>query len=141
MSVNQEPELLVDTSVAVALSVQGHEGRAAAVATLRGKRIGLAGHAAFETYSVLTRLPAGSRRTPSTVGRLLSANFPFTRFLSSDATELTLRLMAQRGISGGAVYDALVAAAAVEHQVPLVTRDSRALRTYALLEVALVLAQ
>jgi predicted nucleic acid-binding protein len=34
------------------------------------------------------------------------------------------------GIAGGAVYDALVAAAAVEHQVTLATRDRRALETY-----------
>lgn len=43
--------------------------------------------------------------------------------------------MAQAGISGGGVYDALVGAVAVEHGVPLVTRDRRALRTYRSLDV------
>ena len=141
MSIGPGPQLLVDTSVAVALSVQGHEGRPAVVDALRGKRIGLSGHAAFETYSVLTRLPAGSRRTPSTVGRLLAANFPFTRFLSPDATEAVLRQLSERGIAGGAVYDALVAATAVEHHVPLVSRDLRAVRTYASMDVEVVLAR
>lgn len=78
----REPEFLVDTSVAVALSVAGHEGRAAARAAGEGRRLGLAGHAAFETYSVLTRLPAPARRTTAAVGRLLARNFPYSRFLS-----------------------------------------------------------
>jgi len=34
------------------------------------------------------------------------------------------------GIAGGAVYDALVALAAQEHEVPLATRDARAQGTY-----------
>jgi predicted nucleic acid-binding protein len=38
--------------------------------------------------------------------------------------------LAESGISGGAVYDALVAAAAVHHALPLVSRDRRALDTY-----------
>lgn len=132
------PELLVDTSAAVALSVADHEGRAATRAVVEGRRIGLAGHAAFETYSVLTRLPSPARRTPAAVARLLAANFPHTRFLSADRTAEVLALLAGVGVSGGSVYDALVAAAAVEHAVPLVTRDRRALGTYRALDVDLV---
>ncbi|MDN5751068.1 MAG: type II toxin-antitoxin system VapC family toxin [Pseudonocardia sp.] len=129
------PELLVDTSVAVALSVADHEGRAASRAVVEGRRIGLAGHAAFETYSVLTRLPAPARRTPAAVTRLLAANFPHTRFLSAERAAEVLALLASAGVSGGSVYDALVGAAAVEHAVPLVTRDRRALGTYRALDV------
>lgn len=57
-SAEHGPELLVDTSLAVALSVRDHEAHNAALAAVTGQRIGLAGHAAFETFSVLTRLPA-----------------------------------------------------------------------------------
>lgn len=134
-----EPELLVDTSVGVALSVADHEGRAAARAAVEGRRIGLSGHAAFETYSVLTRLPAPARRTPAAITRLIAANFPHTRFLDPErATEL-LAGLAGLGLSGGSVYDALVGAVAVEHGVPLVTRDRRALGTYRALDVDVVL--
>lgn len=129
------PELLVDTSVAVALSVADHEGRAASRSVVEGRRIGLAGHAAFETYSVLTRLPAPARRTPAAVTRLLATNFPHTRFLSPERAAEVLALLASAGVSGGSVYDALVGAAAVEHAVPLVTRDRRALGTYRALDV------
>ena len=50
------------------------------------------------------------------------------------AAELLTEL-ADRGIAGGAVYDALVAAAAGEHGLPLLTRDRRALDTYRELKV------
>ncbi|MEO8968055.1 MAG: hypothetical protein ABI355_10595 [Solirubrobacteraceae bacterium] len=39
------------------------------------------------------------------------------------------------GVAGGAVYDALVGAAAREHDLPLVTRDQRAAETYRALAV------
>jgi toxin FitB len=133
------PELLVDTSVAVALSVADHEGRAASRAVVEGRRLGLAGHAAFESFSVLTRLPAPSRRTPAAVARLLAANFPHTRYLGQAAAAELLARLAQSGVSGGSVYDALVGAAAVEHGVPLVTRDRRALGTYRALDVEVVM--
>ncbi|MGI5126739.1 type II toxin-antitoxin system VapC family toxin [Pseudonocardia sp. CA-107938] len=133
------PELLVDTSVAVALSVADHEGRRAARVVAEGRRIGLAGHAAFETYSVLTRLPPPARQTPAAVTRLMAANFPYTRFLSPEHAADVLARLAKSGIAGGSVYDALVGATAVEHALPLVTRDRRALGTYRALDVDVVL--
>lgn len=139
-SARGKPELLVDTSVAVALSVADHEGRAASRSVVEGRRIGLAGHAAFETFSVLTRLPAPSRRTAAAVRRLLETNFPYTRFLGPEASAHILGRLADLGVSGGSVYDALVGATAIEHAVPLVTRDRRALGTYRALDVKLIVA-
>jgi predicted nucleic acid-binding protein len=136
-----EPELLVDTSVAVALSVADHEAHPAVLAAVAGRRIGLAGHAAFESFSVLTRLPAPARRTPAAVSRLLAANFPYSRFLSQAGTSVLLSRLADAGVSGGAVYDALVGATAVEHRVRLLTRDLRALATYRALEVDVLVAR
>lgn len=138
-SADRGPELLVDTSVAVALSVADHEGRAASRAVVEGRRLGLAGHAAFESFSVLTRLPAPMRRTPAAVSRLLGANFPYSRFLGPAAAAALLGRLDQAGIAGGSVYDALVGAAAVEHGVPLVTRDRRALGTYRALDVEVIM--
>jgi len=62
MPTSADAELLVDTSVAVALMVSDHKHHEAV--TLAGVRLGLSGHAAFETFSVLTRLPPPLRRTP-----------------------------------------------------------------------------
>ena len=135
----RQPEILVDTSVAVALCVADHEGRAAALSIVDGMRIGRAGHAAFEAFSVLTRLPGLARRTPTAVGRLLAANFPYSRFLDEKAAAEGLGRLAGTGIAGGAVYDALVASAAAKHQVPLATRDTCALRTYRAFDVEVVI--
>lgn len=134
------PELLVDASVAVALCSLGHAGRPASLAAVAGRRIGLAGHAAFETFSVLTRLPGSARRSPAAVGYMLVANFPFTRYLSPSAAEQLVGTLAAEGIGGGSVYDALVAAVALEHGTPLVTRDVRALPIYRAVGVTLALA-
>jgi predicted nucleic acid-binding protein len=135
----ERPDLLVDTSVAVALSVVDHDHHEETFVALADRRLGLAGHAAFETYSVLTRLPPPERRTPATVARLLSANFSHTRFLSEDAAAALLARLHDAGIAGGAVYDALVGATATEHGLPLATRDRRALETYRALDVSVEL--
>src|SRR5438270_8992603 len=134
-SARHGPQLLVDTSVAVALSVADHRDHEATVAAVGGRRLGLAGHAAFEAFSVLTRLPAPARRTPATVARLLAANFPHTRFLSEPGAAALLGDLEARGIAGGSVYDALVGAVAAEHRLALATRDRRALDTYRALSV------
>jgi len=129
------PDFLVDTSVAVALTVADHEQHEGTFAALGDRRLGLAGHAAFETFSVLTRLPPPARRTPATVTRILSESFPGTRFLGARAAEALLARLATSGIGGGAVYDALVGACATEHGLVLATRDQRALETYRALDV------
>lgn len=131
----ESPDLLVDTSVAVALAVADHRHHEATFEVLADRRLGLAGHAAFETFSVLTRLPPPARRTPTAVARLLAANFPHNRFLGADATAELLATLHRDGVAGGAVYDALVGATAVEHGLTLATRDRRALETYRALAV------
>lgn len=107
----KERDVLVDTSAAVALVVS-------------------TGHAAFETFSVLTRLPPPARRQPEVVARLMATNFPASRFLSPKATAALFSRFADGEIAGGSVYGALVAAAAVEHGLALATLDRRALDTY-----------
>src|SRR5260370_25369854 len=129
------PQVLADTSVAVALVVVDHEQHAATVEAIGGRRVGLAGHAAFETYSVLTRLPGPLRRTPRAVSRLLAENFPASRFLSSAGADQLLGKLAQLGIAGGSGYDALVGPAAAEPGNTLATPDRRALEIYRALEV------
>ena len=127
--------LLVDTSVAVPLVLTDHEHHEQTFRALRGGRLGLAGHAAFETFSVLTRLPPPARKTPVIVARLVANRFPDTRFLGAAAAASLLGAFETAGIAGGAVYDALVGATANEHGLPLATRDRRALDIYRALGV------
>jgi predicted nucleic acid-binding protein len=128
-------ELLVDTSAAVALVVADHQHHERTIRALRGRKLGLAGHAAFETFSVLTRLPPPLRRSPAAVARLLATSFPHTTFLGTRAAASLLSELGTAGIAGGGVYDALVGAVAREHRLTLATRDRRALEIYRALEV------
>lgn len=119
----------------MALVLADTKPHAATAAAMGRRTLGLSGHAAFEAYSVLTRLPAPHRQRPSTIATLLTEAFPGTRHLSARAAlRVTIRL-AELGIAGGAVYDGLVGATAVEAGLPLATRDRRALATYRALEV------
>lgn len=128
--------LALDTSAAIPLLVQMHRDHAAVVAWWGGRELCLSGHAAVETYSVLTRLPGDLRVMPTDAAALLQERFVSTLPLSAAlAAALPARLSAL-GISGGAVYDALVALAAQEHDAVLVTRDARAKATYELVGVA-----
>ncbi len=138
MGITQD-EVLVDTSVAVPLVVADHEQHRAVVDAVGHKTLGLAGHAAFETFSILTRLPPPARRSPSVVGRLMAQNFPASRYLSDHAAAELLARLGVLGVAGGAVYDALVGAAAVEHGLTLLTRDRRAAETYRRIDVKFVL--
>jgi len=121
---------LLDTSAALAFVQPSHAGHAITYAALVGRLKGLSGHAAFETFSVLTRLPPPGRLTPQAAQRLIEVNFPQSRFLSPKGSAVLVARLAASGVSGGAVYDALVAAAAAEHGLRLVSRDARAAGTY-----------
>lgn len=132
---DDQPSVLLDSSTAIALILEDHEAHAATVSALRGRRLGLAGHAWFETYSILTRLPAGLRRSPADVNRLLARNFPASGFLGeAEAFELGAELV-RLGVAGGAIYDALVGAAARQHGRVLVSGDVRARKLYEALGV------
>jgi len=127
---SRQQVLLVDTSAAVPLVSDEHAHHEEVFAALADLELGLAGHAAFETFSVLTRRPLPLRMSAQAAVELLEDNFPHSAYLSPEASKAVLSRLARTGIAGGAVYDALVAATAVEHGLTLVTRDRRALPTY-----------
>jgi predicted nucleic acid-binding protein len=129
-------DLLLDTSTAVALVLEDHARHRVVLDAVRGRRLGLAGHAWFETFSVLTRLPPGLRRTPREAARLLRHNFPSTVFLDPRDSAALGEELARLGIGGGAVYDALVGAAARRAGTRLLTADDRALSIYEALGIA-----
>jgi len=137
-SVSRSPTLL-DTSAAVAFLVQDHAHHGVTFEAVADRQLGLAGHAAFETFSVLTRLPSSSRLVPAAAHRLLAANFPHSRFLSGERAAALLATLADHRIAGGSVYDALVGAVAAQHGLTLVSRDRRALDTYRALGVTVEL--
>jgi predicted nucleic acid-binding protein len=132
--------LAVDTSVAVPLLVRTHRDHRAVVQWWQGREIALCGHAAVETYSVLTRLPGDLRLAPADAARLIAERFVASLVLGETATGRLPETFSRHDIAGGAVYDALVALAAVEHRAHLATRDARATPTYVALGAEVVIA-
>jgi predicted nucleic acid-binding protein len=120
----------VDTSVAVPLLVKTHPAHEAVSTWAQGKTLHLSGHAAAETYSVLTRLPSGMAADESVAAELIDESFTSILVLPGEIAQTIHKTLARQGIVGGAVYDALVALAARENSATLATRDTRALNTY-----------
>ncbi len=122
--------LAVDTSVAVPLLVSTHAAHGAVVRLWADRAVALSGHALAETYSVLTRLPGDIRVSPSDAARLLEDRFAPPLLLDSRTARRLPEVLSRMEIAGGAVYDALVGLAAVEHGLDRATRDARARDTY-----------
>ncbi|CAB4568641.1 MAG: PIN domain-containing protein [Actinobacteria bacterium] len=125
----------VDTSVAVAALDPSHQAHVEARDVCRRRRPALAGHAAFETLSVLTRLPGSARVDMQTAVDLLGRAFPERCFLGAAQQRSLVTRLPELGVVGGMIYDALVAEAARAAGRVLLTRDRRALPTYAALGV------
>ena len=122
--------VLLDTSAAVALCSADHIAHLQVIAAIGDRPAGLAGHAWFETFSVLTRLPAPQRRQAAEVLDLLEHNLPNSVFVDAvDQSRFTKELR-DLPISGGAIYDGLVGLAARSSGLPLLSRDRRASMTY-----------
>ena len=135
MSSSAERNWAVDTSVALASLDASHEAHPASRSAAMRYRPQLAGHATFETYSVLTRLPGALRVRPALARQVIRAAFPQSCWLSARAQDRLLVRIDELEIVGGAVYDALVGSAASSNGRVLLTRDARAERTYRLLGV------
>lgn len=123
-------DLLVDTSVAVPLVLASHEAHRVVNASVGRRDVALAGHAATETYAVLTRLPGDARLAPLDAIRLLVERFESTALLGARSARSSLAVLAGLGVAGGATYDGLIALAAKSASLPLASRDRRAEATY-----------
>jgi predicted nucleic acid-binding protein len=120
-----------DTSVVVAALAPWHEAHVAASRALADGEVRLVAHVGFEATSTLSRMPEGSRISPSVVLQALERRFP-GQWLALDGQELglALRRAVGAGIRGGALYDALIAATAARHGARVVTADRRARAAY-----------
>ena len=125
-----------DTSVAVPALDTTHAHHSWCVDLVRRREPALAGHAAIETYSVLTRLPGPARLSAQSAGRVVLHNFPNSCPAPTQSQLEILDRFAGFGIAGGAVYDGLVALAAHVDERILLTRDERAEPTYRRLKIS-----
>ena len=116
---------LFDTSVLVAASVETHPMHARARPWLKQALRGeidfyVAAHSLAECYAVLTVLPLRPRIAPETAVRLIAENIErkakIVALTVADYRSVVHEL-ARLGLSGGIVYDAIVARAAAKAQV------------------------
>ena len=124
------PPIGVDTGLALALLVASHRHHAAASDWSAGRTVALSGHAAAETFSVMTRLPGDARFRPEDAAPAHSHRFAPSLVPDAPTLRNLPDILAPLGIAGGAVYDALVGLAARDNGAELATRDARALPTY-----------
>lgn len=122
--------IALDTSVVVALFASWHEAHEVARAAVP-REAHLPAHVLLESYSVLTRLPPPHRAPAEVVGSFLRERFQGKLLTLPGARHrLLLETAVERGITGGSVYDALIAATVRHADATLFTRDQRATRTY-----------
>ena len=121
--------IALDTSVLVAAFASWHEAHGA-VRKVMGRRPWIPAHVLIETYSVLTRLPAPHRANPQIVADFLDQFAERVLVLPPHSHSELIHQLPQLGVSGGAIYDALVGATAREADAVLMTRDRRATLVY-----------
>ena len=128
--------IAVDSSVVVAGFASWHDAHAPAREAL-GRKPRLPAHVALESFSVLTRLPPPHRFAAGLVEALLAAHFPEPPLgLPGRQQTALIQLAVKAGVTGGAIYDALVAATAKQAGATLLTRDKRARTIYEVVGVS-----
>lgn len=122
--------IALDSSVVIAGFGPWHEHHAVARGTLAAAPL-LPAHAALESYSVLTRLPEPFRAEPGVVAEFLHRTFTARPIvLGADEQAGLPQRLADLGISGGSVYDAVIGLTADAVGAELVTLDRRAMANY-----------
>jgi len=115
-------KVFFDTSVLVAALVREHPRHERAFARLRatlsGKdRMLTSAHNLAELYSVLTTLPVSPRIATGVAARLIRENVEAHAELVTVSAAIyreTIRHLAERGVAGGIVYDAIACRAAAK---------------------------
>ena len=93
----------VDTSVAIAALDSAHAVHVPCRDAVRTYRPVLAGHAAFEVFSVLTRMPGLLSVDPSDASALIGRVFPDAVWLAPERCAGLLARLPVLGVTGGAV--------------------------------------
>jgi toxin FitB len=113
--------------------LQWHALHQIAVAAIKEVRW-LTAHVLAESFSSITRMPPPLAGAAGPTWTALRRAFPEPPVvLSADGYVAALQALADAGIAGGRVYDAIIAATAREVGARLLTSDRRAVATYALM--------
>ena len=110
-------QVVFDTSVLVAGMVEAHAHHERALCWLKkakSEEIGfiVCTHTLAELYAVLTRLPTRPKITAGTAARLIRDNVETLATIASLSTadyRSVIKDLSERGMTGGSIYDALIA--------------------------------
>lgn len=113
-------KVLLDTSVLVAALVEPHPEHPRALpwltkAKLKSSQLVISSHSIAELYAVLSTLPVSPRISPGLAWRLIRESIELhASIISLTSSEYlaTVKHLSDLGLSGGAVYDALIVKAA-----------------------------
>lgn len=116
---------LFDTSVIIAALVESHPMHTRAFPWLkqaksRNFELIVASHTLAELYAVLSTLPVKPRISPAVAWRLIHENIEtISKIISLTSAEYSdvLKRLSESSLSGGIVYDALIARAAQKAKV------------------------
>lgn len=110
---------LPDTSCLVALLCSWHENHAATLREMSRRRrdgdtLVVAGHSLVEAYAVLTRLPYPYRMAEEDAWQLLDRNFSKVQIVTLTSAQYwrTIQFCRNEKISGGQIYDGVIASCA-----------------------------
>ena len=113
--------IALDSSVIVAALLGWHEKHQAAAravehALAASEGIVIPSHALFESYAVMTRLPAPHRLAPADAVRLLRENFASVRIATFNSRSVwpLLQKLGSKDLAGGITYDAIILDAAAD---------------------------
>lgn len=118
-------KVMFDTSVLVAGMVEPHPMHERALPWLKRARSGdleffVASHTLAELYAVLTTLPVSPRISPGAAWRLIREDVIIPAKVTSISPSdygAVIRRVADLGLSGGIIYDAIITKAAQKAQV------------------------
>lgn len=113
-------KILFDTSILIAAIVEPHPLHSSAFPWLKRARskefdMLVAGHTLAELYAVLTTLPISPKITPGIARHLIHNDIEaIAKVVSLSASDYSsiIKRMADLGLSGGVIYDAIIAKAA-----------------------------
>ena len=126
-----------DSSTLIAAFANWHENHEEAKNAIRGARV--IGHTMFEFVSVLSRIPEPHRVDAKLLTDWLKQAFvqpPLV--LTAKQTQGAAETLVSSGVTGGAIYDGLIALTAKTHGAALLSLDQRASATYQRLEVEVI---
>jgi predicted nucleic acid-binding protein len=111
--------LFLDSSVLIPVFLADHPHHAPSLrlyAQCNSEIASVAAHSLAEVYSTLTRLPLPHRATPDQAVEFLESMRTRFRFvtLASEEYLASIRVAAANRISGGTIYDALIATCALQ---------------------------